>query len=366
MQSDAALAKKRQFALERAERLKDPRMRVMGVDKAALDEQVREKQQLQQLEGERNAYFDKQALLMDRHAQVLQREVDELRAKREKELVDYRATFQKKQCSREWDLNDPRRVGGALPARIGDEDVRCGAASLQRFEGEDLDSKARRAAQAAQQKAWADAQTDEKLMKKWMEKEANRTYEDRAEETAFRTWQIEQQIAQQRAEAARTAAEFNKALAEQKRREKVQDRFRQTQKNLEEIDNMLNSDFLNETEGTVSDMGNTIKRERFKGLTAEQRENILRTQEAQREELRQRKLQEAEEERQMAQQEAMENRMGAALDRQRQRERREAALALGREHQHQAEQARLRKQQLDEQYRNKIGEEYFVWGKCLD
>ena len=365
MLSESSLQKKRQFALERAERLKDPRMRAMGIDKAALDEQVKEKEAMKKLEKERDNFYDTQALMMDKHAQVLQREVDEIRLQREREVLNYRETFQKKQCGREWDLNDPKRVRNTLPPRVCDDDPRCGTASMQKFEGEDLDAANRRKAQAQQQREWAEQQMDEKLMKKWNEKEANRQYEDRSEETAFRTYQIEQTISQQRQQIAVTTSEFNKALAEQKRKERLQEKMSQTKKNMEEIENMLNDDMLNEKE-SVSTLNSRQRPDNFKGLTPEQLEQIHKIQDAQREQLREKRLKEAEEERQWAQQESMENRMATALDRQRDRERREAARRLGQEREQQATDAKQRKKDLDEVYRNAIGEEYFKFGKCLD
>lgn len=364
--SESVLEQKRRFGLERAERLKDPRMRQMGIDKAALDDQVKEKNELKKMEQQREDYFNKQALLMDRHAQVLQREVDELRMNRERGVNDYRSTFQKREVAREWDLNDPDRFKKDIPARVGDDDPRLGVSSLQKFEGEDLDSKARRAAQAEQQRRWAEAQTDEKLMKKWMENDTNRAFEDRSEEVAFRTWQVSQKVAEQRAAAAKTTAEFNKALAEQKRQESAQARLRETQKNMEEIHNMLTSDLLTEKESVTTPLGETLKSERFKGFTADQRRQIVLQQAQQREELRLRKLQEAEDERQLGMAQNMDTRMALALDRQRQREQKAANIALAGERKRQAEEAAENKRRLDAQYANAVGEEYFKpFGQCL-
>lgn len=46
--------------------------------------------------------------------------------------------LQGKPTTREWDLNRPDAKKLDAPARLGDDDVRCGPASLQRFAGEDL------------------------------------------------------------------------------------------------------------------------------------------------------------------------------------------------------------------------------------
>lgn len=363
MMSDSSLRKKAQFNQDRADRLKDPRQRLMGIDKAALDEQIKEKDNLKKMENERNGYFDKQAEFMDKHAQVLQREVDEVRRQRELETTNFRDTYQRKDLGREWDLNNPSRVRNELPARVCDDDPRCGASSLQKFEGEDLDGKDRRVAQAQQQQNWAQQQLDEKQAKKWMEKDANRQYEDRSEEMAYRTWQIEQEVAKQRKQATVTTADFNKAMAEQKRKEKLQGTMRETQRNLEEIDNQLHSDTLTETEGAL--LGRTTQSTRFKGMPNDQVQNIAGTQRAQRDQLDQRRRLEAEEERQLAQQSLLETRMGTALDRQRERERRDAAVKLGQERLAQAKEAGDRKKKLNDLYKNEIGEEYFVYGKCL-
>lgn len=45
---------------------------------------------------------------------------------------------QGKPTTREWDLNRPDAKKLDLPARVGDDDPRCGPASLQVFAGEDL------------------------------------------------------------------------------------------------------------------------------------------------------------------------------------------------------------------------------------
>lgn len=366
MLSDSAIEKKRRLAQERAERLKDPKQRALGMDREALDEQIREKELRKQQEKDRNAFFDRQALLMDKHACTLQHEVDSLRIQREKEINDFRSTFQKREAGRDFDLVDPKRVTGDIPARVHDEDPRNGVSSLQRFEGEDLDAANRRKAQQDQVRAWAQQQTDEKLAKKWMEQEANKAFEDRLEETNFRTYQIEQTIAAQRRQRDINQAEFNKAMAEQKRREALRDRNVRTQQNLEEIHNMLDSDFLNEQEGTVTALGEKVKSERFRGFTDDQRAAILAAQEKQREELRLRRLQEAEDERQWAHQEQNMLRMAGALDRQRERERNDARRQLAEERANQAGEARARKDHMNKVFENAVGENYYKhWGNCL-
>lgn len=358
--------KKQAFMLQRAARLKDPKQLRMGIDRQALDEQVREKECLKRLEKERNDYWDRQALLMDRHAVALQQEVNMIRAAREKELEDYRATYQKRWMAREWDLNDPLAKAKELPARVSDDDPRNGPASVQKFEGEDLDFQNRRKAQQRQQRAWAKQQVEEKLAKKWLEQERNRTFDERNEETNFRTYQIEQNIANQRKLRTRNTADFNNALAEQQRQESIRNKEEETRLALEEIAFQMNSDFLNERETVVSELGEKVKSERYKGMTPEQIAKLREEQANQLLQLRRRRLMEVEDQKQWSQQENMQLRMAKALDRQRERDRRNDLEELKNTHLAQANAAKVRKWELDDLYTNQVDEDYFkYWDLCM-
>ncbi|GET86587.1 flagellar protofilament ribbon protein-like protein [Leishmania tarentolae] len=358
--------KKQLFMLQRAERLKDPKMRKMGIDREALDAQVREKEALRRLEKERNDYYDEQALLMDRHACALQQEVNSIRAAREKELQDYRQTFQKKEMAREWDLNDPEARRKELPARVGDDDPRNGPSSLQKFEGEDLDYAARKAAQQRQQRQWAQQQVNEKLAKKWMEQERDRAFDDRNEEVNYRLYEVEQKVAEQRRLMEKNGADFNRALAEQQRREAVRAKEVDTLLSLQEMAYQMDSDFLNERETVVSELGASVKAERYKGMSEKQKALLRAGQDEQLRELRRRRLLEVEEKKQWSLQENMQLRMANALDRQRERERRAEREQLAETQKMQAEAAAERKAQLDELYKNAVDEDYFkYWDRCL-
>ncbi|KAG5484256.1 hypothetical protein CUR178_07412 [Leishmania enriettii] len=359
-------SKKQLFMLQRAERLKDPKVRKMGIDREALDAQVREKEALRRLEKERDDYYDRQALLMDRHACALQQEVNAIRAAREKELQDYRQTFQKKELGREWDLNDPEARRKELPARVGDNDPRNGPSSLQKLEGEDLDYAARKAAQQRQQRQWAQQQVNEKLAKKWMEQERDRAFDDRNEETNYRLYEVEKKVAEQRRLMEKNGADFNRALAEQQRREAVRAKEEDTRLGLEEIAYQMNSDFLNERETVVSELGASVKAERYKGMSDKQKALLRSAQDEQLRELRRRRLLEVEEEKQWSQQEHMQLRMANALDRQRERERRAEREQLAETQRMQARAAAQRKAELDELYTNAVDEDYFkYWDRCL-
>lgn len=358
--------KKQALMQQRATRLRDPKQLRMGIDRQTLDEQVREKECLRRLEKERNDYWDRQALLMDRHAVALDQEAKMIRAAREKELEDYWKTYQKKHMAREWDLNDPMHAAKELPARVCDNDPRNGPASLQKFEGEDLDMMNRRHAQQRQQHSWAKQQVEENLGKKWMEQERIRAYDDRNEESNYRTHLIEQSIAEQRRLRTRNTAYFNNALSDQKRQEAIREKEEDTRLGLEEIAFQMNSDFLNERQSVVGALGERVQSENYKGLTSEQIRRMREEQARQLSALRRRKLMEVEDEKQWSQQENMQVRMAQALERQRQRDRRLDLASLRNTHLAQAGAAKVRKCELDELYKNAVDEDYFKhWDLCM-
>lgn len=63
-------------------------------------------------------------------------------------VAAFRGAQQGRETRREWDLSRPDALRLDAPARAGDGDARCGPASMQRFDGEDLQVGARARAAA--------------------------------------------------------------------------------------------------------------------------------------------------------------------------------------------------------------------------
>lgn len=76
-------------------------------------------------------------------------------------LNEYRFLYQQPSSRREFDLNDPNAKKKDLPARMSDDDPRCGASSLQKFVGEDLTKKSREKFQQEQMRSWFDKQIED-------------------------------------------------------------------------------------------------------------------------------------------------------------------------------------------------------------
>lgn len=79
----------------------------------------------------------------DMIAELLERRQEQDMRELNGALNEFRMMHQQPSSRREWDLYDPDRLKKDRPARVSDDDPRCGAASLQKFEGEDLNSKVR-------------------------------------------------------------------------------------------------------------------------------------------------------------------------------------------------------------------------------
>lgn len=63
---------------------------------------------------------------------VLEQERQALKVELERQQVDFQQQQQRKQGRREFDLSDPEGLKKSLPARVGDDDPRCGPSSLQK------------------------------------------------------------------------------------------------------------------------------------------------------------------------------------------------------------------------------------------
>lgn len=63
---------------------------------------------------------------------VLEQERRALKAELERQQVGFQQERQRKEQRREFDLSDPKGLQKSLPARLGDDDPRCGPASIQK------------------------------------------------------------------------------------------------------------------------------------------------------------------------------------------------------------------------------------------
>lgn len=139
----AAVEGRRRREAERKSRIFNRRNLVIGVDRDALDRQVVERGRRDEAERQLDRAFERQRLQDARVGLLVEAAVGEERRSLDREIDTFRAVYQRKEHRRDYDLYDPDGLKKALPARLRDDDPRCGMSSAQKFEGEDVTSRER-------------------------------------------------------------------------------------------------------------------------------------------------------------------------------------------------------------------------------
>ncbi|NXO11653.1 RIBC2 protein, partial [Oriolus oriolus] len=152
-------------------RIFNARLRTIGIDKDALDAQVKERKLQEAVE---KAQHEKFAHYMKKNDKLMclleERQKNEIKDLN-KALNEFHKNFQKPETRREFDLNDPQALKKDRPARVSDSDPRCTVSGMQKFVGEDLNYDQRMKFQKEQlrewslqqQKDWKNALADQKL-----------------------------------------------------------------------------------------------------------------------------------------------------------------------------------------------------------
>uniref|UniRef100_A0A3Q3EX81 RIB43A domain with coiled-coils 2 n=1 Tax=Labrus bergylta TaxID=56723 RepID=A0A3Q3EX81_9LABR len=149
----ANLQKRRDDESERRERIFNHKVRTIGVDKEALDLQIKEKKTQEKAEKEQQDAQDADLLHNSKVACLLHNRQMKGRQAVEKDIVSYRRQYQQPQRERENDLNDP----DCKDAETGEAQM-----MLQGLVGEDLDSESRRQRQKEQLRGWLMQQQSER------------------------------------------------------------------------------------------------------------------------------------------------------------------------------------------------------------
>eukprot|EP01052_Picozoa_sp_SAG31_P006962 SAG31_NODE_326_length_17664_cov_10.038543_21_plen_194_part_00 len=103
----AVIERRRELEKARAERIFDVKNRTIGIDTAALEAQIAAKKRVEELEKERERTLDAAMIATAQQADILQQEVDRMKAAQLRDLTEYRARNQAKTNRREYDLSDP-------------------------------------------------------------------------------------------------------------------------------------------------------------------------------------------------------------------------------------------------------------------
>lgn len=103
----AVIERRRDLERARADRIFDVKNRTIGIDTAALEAQIAAKKRVEELESERERTLDAAMIATAKQADILQQEVDRMKAVQLRDIAEYRSRNQAKTTRREYDLSDP-------------------------------------------------------------------------------------------------------------------------------------------------------------------------------------------------------------------------------------------------------------------
>nr|XP_020659657.1 RIB43A-like with coiled-coils protein 2 isoform X1 [Pogona vitticeps] len=210
----AALQRRRYRDLQRQSRVFDARLRTIGIDKEALDTQIKDRK-IQ--EATQRACDESIAAEMKQNDKVLCM-LDE-RQKKDGQILnkavnEFRKNYQQPDTRREFDLSDPQALKKDTPARLADNDPRCTISGLQKFMGEDLNSGNRWKFQKEQTREWLLQQHKERQNALADKKNADDLFDKQRLELDQRAMKLQIIDEETRRAICVATEEFNKALGE--------------------------------------------------------------------------------------------------------------------------------------------------------
>ncbi|CAH8450110.1 unnamed protein product [Dicrocoelium dendriticum] len=279
----AIIESRRKREQERQARIFNTKTRLIGIDEQAINEQVRDKKLRDQQEKLRNDAYAADAVRNDKIACILEKRQEKDKYEINRSLNDFRSLHQQPESRREFDLYDPDALKKDRPARISDDDPRCGVSSMQMFDGEDLNGKARNQYQREQMQDWFERQIEERKLAEAAKDEAERLHALKRRELDQRACELAKAEEECRRAINLAVRRFNEALkAEQEQRRHEKSKQEQDD-NMTEICNAIYSDFLTENPAqAMSAFGpNRYIPDRFKGMPPDIVSDIRKTQKEQ-------------------------------------------------------------------------------------
>lgn len=261
------VTRRREMEMERRLRIFDAKRRTIGLDTKALDAQVVEAQMRRQQELQHKNDGAREMAMLDRHLKIQETTKKQMRHDAEKESRAYSMQNLNKQQADTWDLNDPHKLQKDRPMRVGDDDPRCGPASMLKFGGEDLMRDERLRQQRAQQVMFCEQQKFEKAM--LAPDEDNDILKDMVEMQALRN-EMEAEETNLRHGLRKQQQNTNLQTAAQQAQEKLDAAEQEAQRDAAELYHHSQDPFLNEMSDQLNPNGK-VRRAEYKGSTREER-----------------------------------------------------------------------------------------------
>lgn len=239
-----AIEARRQRELQRQSRIFNAKVRTIGIDLQAVQEQERDRRMREEMERRRHEAFASDMVRNDKIATLLEmRQQADIR-RLNKALNEFRKMHQQPNTRREFDLYDPDSLKKDKPARVNDDDPRCTLSSLQKFEGEDLNNPARTKLQQEQMREWAKQQAEERRKSEEKKKYADKLYDMKQIELDQRAMELQKAEMDCRRAINVAQSNYNKALFDELTNQRNIVKRREEDDKLTEIANHVHGDFF--------------------------------------------------------------------------------------------------------------------------
>ncbi|KAK9407650.1 RIB43A-like with coiled-coils protein 1 [Crotalus adamanteus] len=279
----AAIEARRNREKQRQSRIFNARYRTMGVDIEGLKRQVEERKLRENIEKLQEEAFDADRVQCDKIAQMLEEEEHQQKKHLCQDLVEFHEREQQPSMRREWDIHDPEAVRKGKPARVSNDDPRCGPSSMQSFSGEDLNATARQKLQKEQNKHALEKQRNEQNKKLADQKYADNLDDKKRIELDLRARELAQLEEECRRAKAVAVADFNRAQAAEVAEQQRLSQQRDQDDNYAEIHNHLTGNLLLEDPSVAKSLlgSNRVITDRWKGMSPEQLQAVWQMQKEQ-------------------------------------------------------------------------------------
>jgi len=334
---EQAIQRRRKMEEERKKRFFNSKVRTMGIDVQKIEEQIKKRHEMREIEILRDKAFDDSLIQMGQVREMMEQKRQQIHKMQCQDLDDYRKNQQKFEFRREFDLNDPKRLYKDKPARVGDDDPRKSVSGAQFFGGEDLTEKDRIKRQKEQMRVWALQQMAEKAERRRMEIEADKNFEDFRLRCSAECRKLQEEEKRIRDLQLSENVEYNRRLAELKRFKDYNDKIEDERQNMRQIDYQLNSSkYILKEENKINPYTHRLRMDSYKGMTAEEIKAILDYQERQRQENHRKRELELENESKWYVRERVNGLASDLLSQEQERQRRELNKKITKENQEQA------------------------------
>lgn len=286
MKETAAIERRRIREQQRQSRIFNSRVRTIGVDLQSLEQQVCERKWMEEQERRRQEAFAADMARNDKICMLLQKRQENDLRQLNKSINEFRKDHQRPEDRREFDIYDPEGKKKDKPARVSDNDPRCGVSSMQKFLGEDLNETARKKLQQEQHEAWMKQQMKEKAQELANLKEAQRLYDLKVIETDQRALELARAEQECRNAINMAQKDYNQALRRERQVKEDKEKQQELEDNHTEISNQVFGDMLTENPAVAQSAfgSHRVIPDRWKGMSPDELNTIRYTQNQQVEE----------------------------------------------------------------------------------